>query len=99
MSLASSELWQITSYLKRKRKARGLETQALSGSPAPPSHLRCGENVQSTCCREKGSRPLTWPSSTPRNPGSRKACVRVRACVHACLCTYVWSRLLQKHSL
>lgn len=36
MSLASSELWQVTLYLKRKRKAQGLvmKGQSLSLSLA-----------------------------------------------------------------
>lgn len=38
MSLASSELWQFTSYLKSKRK--GLERQGLSSALAPSAALQ-----------------------------------------------------------
>lgn len=51
MSLASSELWQITSYLERKRKAQGWKCM-----DCPPHWLlgpppEGGEHGRFSCCK------------------------------------------------
>ena len=56
MSLASSELWQFTSYLKRQRK--GLERQGLSSALAPSAALQWGRLFGAPV-----GHPLTQPSS------------------------------------
>lgn len=56
MSLASSELWQFTSYLKRKRK--GLERQGLSSALAASTTLQWGRLFGAPV-----DHPLTQPSS------------------------------------
>lgn len=56
MSLASSELWQFTSYLKRKRK--GLERQGLSSALAPSAALQWGRLFGAPV-----GHPLTQPTS------------------------------------
>lgn len=76
MSLASSELWHTTSYLKRKRRAHKLETQELYSAPAPAAYpLGCGGHGRFSCCRDEAF-------TTTREHGSGKGGV--------CLDRWVW---------
>lgn len=64
MSLASSELWQFTSYLKRRRK--GLERQGPSSALAASTTLQWGRLFGAPV-----DHPLTQPSS-PLGSGARE---------------------------
>ena len=65
MSLASSELWQFTSYLKSKRK--GLERQGLSSALAPSAALQWGRLFGAPV-----GHPLTQPSSLLHDQEGRR---------------------------